>query len=132
MGVELKGQDAVIRELERRLTGNAAQAIQDKALQEGAKVFVEELKRQFETFKDTGASIDEITISEPTSFGKDRRVTVHWKGPKSRYRVIHLNEFGTVNNPNPKGKGAVARALRNAEKAYVRTVKREMEAMARG
>ena len=132
MSVEVKGEEAVLRELERRLTGARALAIQDRALIAGAKVFVEELKRQFESFKDTGASLNEITISEPETVGGERRVSIFWKGPKNRFRIIHLNEFGTVKNPNPAGKGAIARAMRNAEGAYRATVKRELEALPRG
>lgn len=132
MSVEIKGEDTVIRELERRLTGIRAQEIHDRALLAGAKVFVEELTRQFETFKDTGASINEITIGKPETVGGQRRIAIHWKGPKNRFRIIHLNEFGTVNNPNPAGKGAIARAMRNSERAYKAAVKRELEALARG
>lgn len=124
MSVKVTGQSKLIAELERRLGKAAMQRVSDKALLAGAKVFVEELQRQFESFKDTGASIDEITISGPMWVSGVRVVKVHWKGPKERYRIIHLNEWGTVNNPNPKGKGAVARALRNAEKAYRETIKK--------
>lgn len=132
MSIEVKGEDAVIRELERRLTGARALAIQDRALMAGAKVFVEELRRQFESFKDTGASLKEMTIGNPETVGGQRRISIFWKGPKNRFRIIHLNEFGTVNNPNPAGKGAIARAMRNAERAYRNVVKRELEALTRG
>lgn len=132
MGVELKGEAALMQELERRFGQARTDRISDAALEAGAKVFKDELKRQFETFKDTGASIDEITVSSPRTVGGKRQVSIHWKGPKGRYRVIHLNEFGTVNNPSPRGKGAVARALRNAERAYRNAIKRELEVLARG
>ncbi|WP_026572498.1 hypothetical protein [Bacillus sp. UNC438CL73TsuS30] len=118
MSVNIRGNNALLAELERRLGAMATQRISDKALKKGAEVFVEELKRQFESFKKTGASIEEITISEPTWSGRTRVVKVHWRGPKDRYRIIHLNEFGTVQNPNPRGKGAIARAMKNCEAAY--------------
>ncbi|SFP80980.1 hypothetical protein SAMN05421839_1771, partial [Halolactibacillus halophilus] len=50
-----------------------------------------------------------------------------WKGPNGRYRIIHLNEWGTINNPNPAGKGAIARALKNSEKAYRDAVRKALK-----
>lgn len=118
MSVDIKGQKELLNEIEKRFGKKRMQEISDEALLNGAEVFVKELKKQFEQFKDTGASLEEITIADPATIGGVRTVRVHWKGPKERYRVIHLNEFGTVKNPNPRGKGAIARALRESEKAY--------------
>lgn len=94
------------------------QTITDEALKAGAKVFVKELKSQLETFKDTGATVNEVQISEPMTVSGVRTIKIYWRGPKNRYRIIHLNEFGTIKNPRPRGKGAIARAMRNAEIAY--------------
>ncbi|WP_279620614.1 hypothetical protein NQ126_009925 [Priestia megaterium] len=129
MSVQIKGLNKLLADLEKRLGPDKIRNISDHALKEGARVFVEELKAQFELFKDTGASIDEITISEPMTIGGVRTIKIHWRGPDNRYRIIHLNEWGTVKNPNPRGKGAIARAMRNAESAYKATVK---EAVRRG
>ena len=118
MSINITGMDQLQRELERRLGKQAMQRISDKALTKASQVFVRELKSQFQSFKDTGASIDEITLTDPYWKNGVRVITVHWKGPKERYRIIHLNEFGTVSNPNPKGKGAIARALQASESAY--------------
>ncbi len=124
MSVEISGLSKLQKELEKRFGQQNMQRVSDRALLAGAKVFVKELESQFESFKDTGASIEEITISEPMWVGNVRTVKVHWRGPKGRFRIIHLNEWGTVKNPNPKGKGAIARALRNAEKAYRNAIKK--------
>lgn len=118
MSVKVTGLNQLLSTLEKKYGPEAVQRISDQALKEGAKAFVRELKLQFELFKDTGGSIEEITISKPMTIAGARTIKVHWRGPKGRYRIIHLNEWGTVKNPNPKGKGAIARALRNAEKAY--------------
>ncbi|TYR81114.1 hypothetical protein FZC66_04420 [Priestia megaterium] len=118
MSVKITGVKEMLQALDNRFGDKAVKRISDQALKAGAQVFVRELKMQFQSFKDTGASIDEITISEPMIIGGVRTIKVHWRGPKDRYRIIHLNEWGTVKNPNPEGKGAIARALRNAEKAY--------------
>lgn len=122
MSVEVNGLDDVLSQIESQLGPQRMQQISDEALISASEVFKSELKNQFGLFKDTGASIDEISLTAPYDKDGIRTITVHWKGPKSRYRVIHLNEFGTVKNPNPRGKGAVARALRNSEAAYKRAV----------
>lgn len=129
MSVKITGVKEMLQAFDNRFGDKAVKRISDQALKAGAQVFVRELKQQFQNFKDTGASIDEITISKPMLIGGVRTIKVHWRGPKERYRIIHLNEWGTVQNPNPKGKGAIARALRNAEKAYRLAV---MEAVRRG
>ncbi|CAK6472669.1 hypothetical protein BFRIG_01876 [Peribacillus frigoritolerans] len=127
MSVKIKGEKALIADLERRLGKMKAQQVSDKALKRGAQVFIKELKSQFESFKDTGASIEEMTISEPMWVSGVRTIKVYWKGPKSRYRIIHLNEFGTVKNPSPRGKGAIARAMRSAESSYRAAIKKAIK-----
>lgn len=122
MSMKISGMNKLLADIEKHLGKAKMQRVTDAALTAGAKVFVTELKRQFETFRDTGASKDEITISKPYTKGGVRMISVHWRGPKNRYRIIHLNEWGTVKNPNPRGKGKIAAALRNAEKAYRSTL----------
>jgi len=126
MSVKITGLNELLAELDKRLGKAKMKKLTDDALMAGAEVFVRELKRQFQTFKDTGASIDEITISEPFDYAGNRTIRIHWEGPKNRYRIIHLNEWGTVNNPNPRGKGKIAIALRNSEKAYREVVARHL------
>lgn len=107
-----------MKDLDAKFGPRTMQILTDKALRAGADVFVKELQSQFEDFKDTGASLKEMTLHGPYDLDGARTITVKWKGPKNRYSIIHLNEFGTVKNPSPKGKGAIARALLNSEKAY--------------
>lgn len=131
MSVEVRGVDALQRKLQERFGKANMQRIVDEALKEGAKVFLTELKKELATFSGipgtTGATLKEVTLTEPYDKNGVRTISVHWKGPQNRYRIIHLNEYGTVNNPNPKGKGAIARALKNAERVYRETVKNAIE-----
>ncbi|KPH76073.1 HK97-gp10 family putative phage morphogenesis protein [Oceanobacillus caeni] len=134
MSAEITGVNKLLSDLENRLGKQAMQRISDEALKAGAKVFVKELQAQVKTFSDgkeysKGYTLEEITVSEPMWVGGVRTIKVHWRGPHGRYRVIHLNEWGTVKNPNPRGKGAIARALKNAENAYQKAI---MEAVRRG
>lgn len=123
MSVKIRGMNKLLTEMESRLGKLAMLQITDEALKKGAKVFIDQLKLELESFKDTGATIQELTVSEPYWDKGVRTIKVHWKGPKNRYAIIHLNEFGTIKNPNPRGKGAIARALKNSERAYGRAVR---------
>ncbi len=131
MALKIDGERALLKKIEQQYGEKAMRRIGDRALLAGAEVFVNELETQFRTFADTGASLREITIGEVQQRGSARYVPIHWKGPDDRYRIIHLNEFGTVKNPNPAGKGAIAKAMRNAEKAYREAIKREIAKGAR-
>ena len=129
LNVKVNGVEEVNRELEKRFGGKSMERILDKALLAGAAVLKKELERNFESFKDTGASKDEITISKPMTLNGTRTVVIHWSGPKKRYTIIHLNEFGTIKNPPPRGKGAIERALRAGQAEYLRVVKQEIARM---
>ncbi len=92
MSVKIQGFDKLMKQLEDRFGQQRMRQISDRALIAGAKVYVSELKSQLATFQDTGATVDEVTISEPMTISGVRTVKVYWKGPKNRYRIIHLNE----------------------------------------
>lgn len=127
MGIKIRGQKELVRKLEQKFDQAKVRRISDEALLAGARVFVQELKRQLETFRHKGGTIEEVTLSEPMDENGVRVVKVHWRGPRGRYRIIHLNEWGTVKNPNPRGKGAIARALKNCEKEYRAAIKRALQ-----
>lgn len=131
MSAKVTGQKQLMAELEKRFGKNRMQQITDKALDRGADIFIAELKKQLTSVKDKGYSegytVDEITKSKPMTVNGVRTIKIHWRGPHGRYRIIHLNEWGTVKNPNPPMKGAIARALRSAEGAYRRAVKQAMQ-----
>lgn len=127
MTVKLQGLKELESELERKLGRKATNKIIDTALTVGGNAFIGVLKRDMASFKDTGASIDEVKLSKPEWVRGVRTVKVHWRGPKDRYRIIHLNEFGHYDRAgkwvNPKGKGVIENALREFNETYTRTVK---------
>ncbi|HDA9308922.1 TPA: hypothetical protein O5359_000251 [Staphylococcus aureus] len=65
MSVEIKGIPEVLNKLESVYGKQAMQAKSDKALNEASEFFIKALKKEFESFKDTGASIEEMTKSKP-------------------------------------------------------------------
>lgn len=127
MSVKINGMKELEAMIEAKYGKAAVERISDEALADAANVFVQALIKELETFKDQGFTIDEVTLTEPYTLDGVRTISVKWEGPKGRYRLIHLNEFGTVKNPNPRGKGAIARALLNSKKAYKQAIKNAIE-----
>lgn len=121
--VTFSGEERLFNELDRKLSENALQSTIDRALINGAKVIERELKSNFAPWSDTGASMNEITISQPFNIDGKRSVVIYWKGSKNRYRIIHINEYGSVHRPNPSGKGSIARAIQSGRNEYFETIK---------
>ena len=131
MSVEIKGLPELLDTLDRRLSKEALLPIIDKALIAGAKEFVKILKEEFLIAGDKGYAkgytLEEITVTGPYWDAGIRVIRIHWRGPHDRYRLIHLNEWGTINNPNPPRKGVIARAMKRSERVYRETVKKELQ-----
>ncbi|HDE8833970.1 TPA: hypothetical protein PD488_002720, partial [Staphylococcus aureus] len=109
----------------------AMQAKSDKALNEASEFFIKALKKEFESFKDTGASIEEMTKSKPyTKVGsQERAVLIEWVGPMNRKNIIHLNEHGYTRDGKkytPRGFGVIAKTLAASERKYREIIKKEL------
>jgi|SRR5690625_3496791 len=127
MAVRVYGVDRLVNELNAKFGRARIDNIVDEALTAGALVFGMELIRQLRTFKDKGYTIDEVTLTPPDRRANGARsIIVHWKGPHNRYRIIHLNEWGTIRNPNPRGKGKIAKAMELSKRAYGKAVRDEI------
>ena len=127
MSVKVIGDKALERELEKRFGIKEMVKVQDKALIAGAKVIVEEVK-QLKPSKDTGALINEVSFSKPEWINGKRTITVHWRGSKDRYKIVHLIEYGHVQKETgkfikPKAMGGVNRAIRQGQNKYFETLK---------
>ncbi|MDY0396779.1 HK97 gp10 family phage protein [Virgibacillus halophilus] len=125
MSVKVTGLEQLLGELDRRFGKEAMERISDAALLRGAEIFVKELNASIGTSGKyaKGWSVEDTSIEGPEYIGGVKTVKVHWNGPHGRYRIIHLNEWGTVKIPSPPRKGAIARAMRNAEHAYREAIK---------
>ena len=132
MAVKIHGVNRLLKELDSKFGKKRIDKITDEALTKGALVFGMELRRQLRTFSDgtgysQGYTLDELTISPPDANANGQRsIMVFWRGPHSRYRIIHLNEWGTIRNPRPRGKGKIAKAMELSRLPYGRAVRNEL------
>ena len=130
MTVTVKGDKEIIAYLEKKYGRSATKRITDFALTKGGQKVVQIIKNNMKSFKDTGESVEETTVSKPMTINGVRTVKIHWRGPKERYRIIHLNEYGHFDRSgkwvNTAGKGVIENAMREGRETYFRTVKEEM------
>ena len=130
MTVTVKGDKEIIAYLEKKYGKSATKRITDLALTKGGQKVVQIIKNNIKSFKDTGESVEETTVSKPMTINGVRTVKIHWRGPKQRYRIIHLNEYGHFDRAgkwvNTAGKGVIENAMREGRETYFRTVKEEI------
>ena len=130
MTVTVKGDKEIIAYLEKKYGKSATKRITDFALTKGGQKVVQIIKNNMKSFKDTGESVEETTVSKPMTINGVRTVKIHWRGPKQRYRIIHLNEYGHYDRSgkwvNTAGKGVIENAMREGRETYFKTVKEEM------
>ncbi|MCI2773415.1 hypothetical protein [Staphylococcus petrasii] len=131
MSVEIKGVPELTRQLERKYGKAAMRIKEDRALEKSSDYFVDTLKGEFESFKDTGASIDEMKRTEPYTKAttNQRAILIEWVGPMNRKNIIHLNEHGYTRNGvkyTPKGFAVIAKTLESSKYKYREILKREL------
>lgn len=130
MTVTVKGDKEIIAYLEKKYGKSATKRITDFALTKGGQKVAQIIKNNMKSFKETGESVEETTVSKPMTINGVRTVKIHWRGPKQRYRIIHLNEYGHFDRAgkwvNTAGKGVIENAMREGRETYFRTVKEEM------
>lgn len=130
MTMTLKGDKEIIAYLETKYGKSATKRITDFALTKAGNKVVSIIKGNMKSFEDTGESVEETTLSKPMTIKGVRTVKIHWRGPKQRYRIIHLNEYGHYDRSgkwiNTAGKGVIENAMREGRETYFRTVKEEM------
>lgn len=129
MSVIITGIDAIQKNLQRQMSEIALGRVQTSALKAGAAEVAVELSNELSKFKDTGATVDEITIGKVTTHHGFKHILVGWNGPKERYRIVHLNEFGYNRDGKkvkPRAYGAVRRSLENSKVAFYNAIEDEL------
>ena len=127
--VEFQGVTETIQALEKKLGTNKIRKVTRDAIDEGASDVEEQLKWALLTFKDTGATVDEVVRSLASYKNYNAEAEIGWNGPKQRYRLIHLNEWGYTRNGRqikPRGFGVITKSLKSSEKIYLNAVAREL------
>jgi hypothetical protein len=129
MSVKIKGMDAIQRELGKKLGISKMNKITTAAIKKGGEHMQKEMKVAFNEWADTGASRDEIVISNPRYSQGVKRIKLGWQGSKGRWRLIHLNEFGYTKmgrKMTPAGIGTLRRVVKEQEQAYQKIVAEEL------
>lgn len=116
-GAELRGIDDVLRNLEARLGDTKVKRATSQALKAVANETLEEFKGALQVFKDTGETIESATVGRVTGLAGGVPVVKIGFGEGSRWRLVHLNEFGYAKKSHPRGFGVIRRfSEANAQK----------------
>ncbi|WP_411842173.1 HK97 gp10 family phage protein [Salinicoccus sp. HZC-1] len=120
------GIEQTLADLESIFSEQNLQKIKDKALEEGATFMRNKIHAAQLKTKDTGAMASEVTFSDPQTIDGERVVTIHWKGPDNRYRVVHLVENGFYDRSGkfikPAGYGQIENVLASNQARYIQIV----------
>ena len=117
-GAELRGFDDVLRNIEARLGDAKVKRATSHALKTVADETLEEFKGALQAYKDTGETIESATAGRVTGLATGVPVVKIGFGEGSRWRLVHLNEFGYGKNPHPRGFGVVRRFSEANAKTY--------------
>lgn len=116
-GANLKGFDNILRNLEMHLGDTKVKRATSRALKAVANETLEEFKGALEVFKDTGETIESATVGRVTGLAVSVPVVKIGFGEGSRWRLVHLNEFGYAKKAHPRGFGVIRRfSEANAQK----------------
>lgn len=114
---ELKGFDDVLKNLEMRLGDAKVKRATSRALKAAANETLEDFKDALLVFKDKGDTIESATAGRVTGLPVGVPVIKIGFGAGSRWRLVHLNEFGYAKNAHPRGFGVIRRfSESNAQK----------------
>ncbi len=133
MTIKIEGIKEIEKILDKKFSKRQLRKITDASLTVAGNKVVQLLKKNMSVFEDTGATVRDITLSEPKDINGVRTVQIHWDmGSKAkRYYIIHLNEFGHYdrggNWVNPRGKGVIESSLKTGREVYFKEVKRQLE-----
>ena len=117
-GAELRGLDDVLRNIEARLGDAKVKRATSHALKTVADETLEEFKGALQVYKDTGTTIESATAGRVTGLATGVPVVKIGFGEGSRWRLVHLNEFGYGKNPHPRGFGVIRRFSEDNAKTY--------------
>jgi len=108
------GTDEILRNIESKLGTARANRIVNKALRDTGDEIVLITREAVAYYRDTGATYDEVVRGNVKGAGYGiKSIDVGWRGDLSRWRLVHLNEFGYTRfgkYVRPQGMGAIQKA----------------------
>lgn len=112
---KVMGTNEIISHLSEKFSSAKMAAAENNALRAAGRLAVVELKKAVSTYKDTGATVDEVTAGNPrlrNGVTDNRTIKIGWSsdGTMQRWRLVHLNEFGYTRNGHtyaPRGIGKI-------------------------
>lgn len=115
MSVEIKGMDEVLAKLDQQLGTRKVNAYSKEALTIMGRFLAVQIKNAVASYKDTGATVQEIAVSTPRKKDGTLTVKIGWDGmgSRQRWRLVHLNEFGYTRSGRtyrPRGIGKIQKA----------------------
>ena len=126
MKVEITGMDKLLKNMEDQLGERKMSRIENQVLREAGEYFKGGLREAVGAYRDEGYTMDETTISNPRKQPDGtRKIKAGWRGPKKRYKLIHLNEFGYVRwgkSYSPRGAGVIRNYVDVAGPIFIKDV----------
>lgn len=135
MTVELRGMEAVLKAMEKQLGERKMTRVVNKTLNDAGEEFKDGLIKAVSTYSNgskesTGATAEEVVRGRSSKRGGSHSLKVGWSGPKNRYKLVHLNEFGYVRwgrRYNPRGMGVIRKYIDSAGRTYTLNVRKGLE-----
>lgn len=135
MASSVTGTEEILKNLEAKLGQARANRIVNKALRESAKEIYDDVKSAAASYMDTGATHDEVVMSGIKGAKKGvKTIEVGFNGPKKRYALVHLNEFGYTRYgkfQRPRGMGKLQAVVTKTESSIVPKMQAELEELAK-
>ncbi|WP_048688969.1 hypothetical protein [Streptococcus sp. 400_SSPC] len=108
-GATLVGFEEVIRNLETKLGDEKVRRSANKALKGATTETLEDFKGALGVYKDTGETIASATVGNVTGSFEGVPMVKLGFGAGSRWRLVHLSEFGYAKKTHPRGFGVIRR-----------------------
>lgn len=129
MSIEIRGINELENAIAAAYSGAKARKIRKDAINAGGDAVMGQLKKNFEAFKMSGYSEQEIMRTDARTKSDIEGLQIGWNGPHDRWRLIHLNEFGYTRGGKqytPRGFGVIQKTIEQTKKEYFDTVAGEM------
>ena len=129
------GTEEILANIEKKMGKAKANRVINKALRTTADEIVLLTKEAVDYYRDTGATYDEVVRSNVKGASSGiKSIDVGWNGSMSRWRLVHLNEFGYTRfgkYVRHQGMGAVQRAADKANTTALKNMRNGLGELAK-